>query len=175
MFLSFSFTHYILYNYIIHAYFPPSEVVCPKSYLYTKMTLGLFTNIAIIGASETYYRYVSGSGSQRIHPIRFLDLIRIPIGSDSFIWFLWSSPLDPHSDPIWSDRVPNKPSLHSDMGCLVNPIRLLHTSNSSADNNLVSMFDPFSSVWIFISKNSLSSTFSRSQWYLLWMCLVWEW
>ena len=64
---------------------------------------------------------------------------------------------------IRRDLFPNKLPLHSGMGCLVNPIRLWYRSSFLADNTLVSLSDPFSSVWIFVREKSLSSIFSRSQ------------
>ena len=39
----------------------------------------------------------------------------------------------------------------------------------------MSMSDPLSLVWIFTRVNSPSSTFSYNQWYILCICLVWDW
>ena len=76
--------------------------------------------------------------------------------------------------PIRRDRDPNKLPLHSGMGCLVSPICFRHASSLFGVSTLVSISDPFSSVWIFVSTNSQSSTRSRIQWYLRWMCFVLE-
>ena len=47
------------------------------------------------------------------------------------------------------------------------PVLRRHTTSFSIGKTLVSMSDPFSSVWIFARTNSFSSTLSRNQWYLL--------
>ena len=47
------------------------------------------------------------------------------------------------------------------------PVLCRHTTSFSIGKPLVSMSDPFSSVWIFARTNSFSSTLSRNQWYLL--------
>ena len=77
--------------------------------------------------------------------------------------------------PIQRDLFPNKLPLHSGMGCRVSPIRFRHASNLSGVSTLVSMSDPFSTVWIFVNANSRSSTRSRIKWYLRWICFVLEW
>ena len=67
--------------------------------------------------------------------------------------FLFIQPL-PGNLPIRRDCNPNNLPLHSNMGCLVNPIRLQHASSLSGVSTLVSISDPFSSVWIFFNTNS---------------------
>ena len=75
---------------------------------------------------------------------------------------------------IQRDMFPNKLPLHSGMGCRSSPICFRHTPSLSGVNTLVSMSDPFSVVWIVVSRNSRSSTRSRIQWYLRWICLILE-
>ena len=62
---------------------------------------------------------------------------------------------------IRRDLFPNKLPLHSGMGCRCNPICFRHAPSLSGVSTLVSMSDPFSVVWIFVSTNSRSSTRSR--------------
>ena len=123
--------------------------VIALSHIYSYMNLGLFTNIASMGLFKTY--------------LQICLLFRFSPGP------LYSSP-----DPIRRDRFPNNLPLHSGMGCLVSLIRFRHASSLSGVSTLVSISDPFSSVWIFVSTNSRSSTRSRIQWYLRWMCFVLE-
>ena len=46
---------------------------------------------------------------------------------------------------------PNKIPLHSGMGCCSNPICFRHAPSLSGVSTVVSMSDPFSVVWIFVS------------------------
>ena len=64
---------------------------------------------------------------------------------------------------IRRDMFPNKLPLHSGMGCRSSPICFRHAPSLSGVSALVSMSDPFSVVWIFVSTNSRSSTLSRIQ------------
>ena len=64
---------------------------------------------------------------------------------------------------IRRDMFPNKLPLHSGMECRSNLICFRHAPSLSGVNTLVSMSDPFSVVWIFVSTNSRSSTRSRIQ------------
>ena len=57
---------------------------------------------------------------------------------------------------------------------LVSLVLCQQSLSLSSGRFFMSMSDPFSSVWIFTRVNSPSSTFSRSQWYLLCICLVRE-
>ena len=123
------------------------------SHIYIHMTFGLFTLMAPRGPQEHIYTCVS-----------FQSVGRITTG-------LSGSP----KLPIRRDLFPNKLPLHSGMGCRVSPIRFRHASNLSGVSTLVSMSDPFSTVWIFVNANSRSSTRSRIQWYLCWICFVLEW
>ena len=79
---------------------------------------------------------------------------RIETGSSVF-WFSLTS--------IRRDLFPNKVPLQSGMGCRTSPIRFRHASSLSGISTLVSISDPFSAVWIFVSANSRSSTRSRIQ------------
>ena len=69
--------------------------------------------------------------------------------------------------PIQRDWFLNKLPLRSSMVYFVNPTPFRHMSDFFADGTLVNMSNPVSSVWIFVKVNSLPSTFSQSQWYLL--------
>ena len=119
------------------------------SHIYTNMTFGLFTNIAPVSSKDIYLHICPfhwricpfhwRRGSHRACNIRFFSF---PIRRESF---------------------PNKLPLHSGMGCRTSPIRFRHASSLSSMSTLVSISDPFSAVWIFVSANSRSSTWSRIQ------------
>ena len=120
---------------------------------------GLFTSIAHRGIFRLFTNIVFRVGS--LYDFGF-GLGRVPHQHGSTL-------------PIRRDLFPNKLPLHSGMGYCTNPILRRHALSFSADNTFVSISDPFSSVWTFTTANSPSSTRSRIQWYLRWMCFVLEW
>ena len=138
------------------------KTVCPKSYLYT-YDFGAIYNYSLKGPWQTY--------SQICPRIRISLRVHSSSGSEAGVFIIrfrnrnracrHSSPTSDH--PIRRDRNPNKLPLHFGMGCLSNPILFRHASSLSGVSTLVSISEPFSSVWIFVSTNSLSSILSRIQ------------
>ena len=137
--LSLSLSVHLLYN-------------CSTTTDYNNNTTTTFINTMKVCALSHIYTYMT---FRHIYICVLLNRSK-PIGTGSCInRFSVSS--------IRRDMFPNKLPLHSGMGCRASPIRFRHASSLSGVSTLVSMSDPFSVVWIFVSTNSHSSTHSRIQ------------
>ena len=147
-------------------------------HIYTNMTFGLFTNIASTALGNIFTDMsphpVSAPHRTRIHifirlrsRVLFIRLSPgLPSSGPCRVSIIRSLPGTLHTGsghPIRRDRNPNNLPLHFGMGCLSSPILFRHASSLSGVSTLVSISDPFSSVWIFVSTNSWSSILSRIQ------------
>ena len=73
------------------------------------------------------------------------------------------------------EHIPNKHPLHSCGKESTSLVLCEQNLSLSISRFFMSLSDPFSLEWIFTRANSLSSTLSLNQWYLLFICLVREW